>query len=144
MSGPNSDFRPALEPTLRAPSFRRSKKRRRLDLSARPCAGLAAAESLGDRHISENLQSHSLDCNSPVWTGAVLISYRREVRTMVEPVEPEPGKNNGPSAQATHSEDGVDLTLIRWMLSLTPAERLDVLQQHLRSTLRLRGEGNDL
>jgi hypothetical protein len=28
----------------------------------------------------------------------------------------------------THSEDGVDLTLIRWMLSLTPAERLQVLQ----------------
>jgi hypothetical protein len=30
--------------------------------------------------------------------------------------------------EQTHSDDGVDLTLIRWMLSLTPAERLDVLQ----------------
>ena len=40
----------------------------------------------------------------------------------------------------THSDDGVDLTLIRWMLSLTPAERLDVLQQHAHSILRLRGE----
>jgi hypothetical protein len=29
-----------------------------------------------------------------------------------------------------YSEDGVDLTLIRWMLSLTPAERLDVAQWH--------------
>ena len=28
----------------------------------------------------------------------------------------------------TRSEDGVDLTLIRWMLSLTPAERLEALQ----------------
>lgn len=28
----------------------------------------------------------------------------------------------------THSDDGVDLTLIRWMLSLTPAERLQALQ----------------
>ena len=28
----------------------------------------------------------------------------------------------------TYSEDGVDLTLIRWMLSLTPAQRLEVLQ----------------
>lgn len=28
----------------------------------------------------------------------------------------------------THSEDGVDLTLIRWMLSLTPLERLQTLQ----------------
>jgi hypothetical protein len=44
------------------------------------------------------------------------------------------------AAEPTYSEDGVDLTLIRWMLSLTPAERLDVLQQHLRSVLRLRGE----
>jgi hypothetical protein len=38
----------------------------------------------------------------------------------------------------THSEDGVDLTLIRWMLSLTPRERLQVLQQNVRSILRLR------
>ena len=29
-----------------------------------------------------------------------------------------------------YSVDGVDLTLIRWMLSLTPAERLQVLQEH--------------
>jgi hypothetical protein len=27
------------------------------------------------------------------------------------------------------SEDGVDLTLIRWLLSLTPLERLQALQQ---------------
>jgi hypothetical protein len=45
-----------------------------------------------------------------------------------------------PQAQPTHSEDGVDLTLIRWMLSLTPAERLEVLQENVRSILRLRGE----
>lgn len=38
----------------------------------------------------------------------------------------------------THSPDGVDLTLIRWMLSLTPAERLRVLQASVRSILRLR------
>ena len=41
-------------------------------------------------------------------------------------------------SESTHSEDGVDLTLIRWMLSLTPAERLDVLQQHARAILKLR------
>ena len=40
--------------------------------------------------------------------------------------------------EQTHSEDGVDLTLIRWMLSLTPAERLQVLQQSVNSLLRLR------
>ncbi len=37
-----------------------------------------------------------------------------------------------------YSEDGVDLTLIRWMLSLTPAERLQVLQQFVNSVLEIR------
>lgn len=36
-----------------------------------------------------------------------------------------------------YSEDGVDLTLIRWMLSLTHAERLMVLQNNIRSLKRL-------
>ncbi len=34
-------------------------------------------------------------------------------------------------------EAGVDLTLIRWMLSLIPAERLMVLQDNIRSLKRL-------
>lgn len=37
-----------------------------------------------------------------------------------------------------YSEDGVDLTLIRWMLSLTPAERLQVHQQQLNDILAIR------
>ena len=36
------------------------------------------------------------------------------------------------------SADGVDLTLIRWMLSMTPMERLQTLQNNVRSILRLR------
>jgi hypothetical protein len=36
--------------------------------------------------------------------------------------------------------DGVDVTLIHWMLSLTPVERLRILQQHVNSVLRLRDE----
>ena len=47
-------------------------------------------------------------------------------------------KNNPVDGQ-THDEAGVDLTLIRWMLSLSPAERLQVLQDNLYSILRLRG-----
>ncbi len=39
-------------------------------------------------------------------------------------------------------DDGVDLTLIRWMLSLTPAERLAVLQSNMRSLEALRGAAN--
>ena len=37
-----------------------------------------------------------------------------------------------------YSKDGVDLSLIRWMLSLTPEERLQVLQQNVASIMRLR------
>lgn len=37
-----------------------------------------------------------------------------------------------------HSEDGVDLTLIRWMLSLTPEERLKAVQQYVRSVANIR------
>ncbi|MEK7404658.1 MAG: hypothetical protein AAB225_06080 [Acidobacteriota bacterium] len=43
----------------------------------------------------------------------------------------------GDGARA-YSEDGVDLTLIRWMLSLTPARRLQALQRTVRSLARLR------
>ena len=36
------------------------------------------------------------------------------------------------------ADDEVDITLIRWMLSLTPAQRLRVLQRNAASLLRLR------
>jgi hypothetical protein len=42
------------------------------------------------------------------------------------------------SKQAEYSEDGVDLTLIRWMLSLTPAQRLEFLEQQINSILEIR------
>ncbi len=40
----------------------------------------------------------------------------------------------------TRSEDGVDLTLIRRMLSLTPAERLEALQDFINFVEAARGE----
>jgi hypothetical protein len=40
--------------------------------------------------------------------------------------------------EQTYSDDGVDLTLIRWLLSLTPTERLQTLQQSVQSLMRLR------
>ncbi len=52
-----------------------------------------------------------------------------------EPIAPEP---------PTHSEDGVDLTIIRWMLSMTPAERLDTLQQFVNSVLAIRAANPQL
>jgi hypothetical protein len=46
-----------------------------------------------------------------------------------------------PLNRQAYSEDGVDLTLIRWMLSLTPYERLQALQQNVQSLARLCNEG---
>ena len=37
-----------------------------------------------------------------------------------------------------HSPDGVDLTLIRWMLSLTPAERLEYLEERVNDIIAIR------
>ncbi len=56
----------------------------------------------------------------------------RESREMIP--ENEPAAKKLPD----YSEDGVDLTLIRWMLSLTPEERLRVLQETVRSLEKLR------
>ena len=43
-----------------------------------------------------------------------------------------------PMPQPDYSDDGVDLSLIRWMLSLTPAERLQFVQQHVNAILAIR------
>jgi hypothetical protein len=47
------------------------------------------------------------------------------------------------SVRLAYSEDGVDLTVIRWMLSLTPAGRLEVLQQYVDSVLMIRAWNSD-
>lgn len=39
---------------------------------------------------------------------------------------------------AAESQDGVDLTLIRWTLSLTPLERLELLQDWVDGLAELR------
>ena len=49
-----------------------------------------------------------------------------------------------PAPLPDYSEDGVDLTLIRWMLSLTPEERLAFLEERIQDieTIReLNGRG---
>jgi hypothetical protein len=48
------------------------------------------------------------------------------VATLSKPVPP------------AHSPDGVDLTLIRWTLSLTPLERLELLQSWVDGLAELR------
>jgi hypothetical protein len=46
--------------------------------------------------------------------------------------------DESPEDLQEYSEDGVDLTLVRWGLSLTPAERLEALQQLVNSVEELR------
>jgi len=46
------------------------------------------------------------------------------------PEAPIPPSDRAPEGEPPTSPEGVDLTLIRWMLSLSPAQRLDVLEQH--------------
>ena len=49
------------------------------------------------------------------------------------------GMEQGQPAPAPEdSEDGVDLSLIRWMLSLTPAERLEFLEERINDILAVR------
>lgn len=43
-----------------------------------------------------------------------------------------------PAPSPDYSEDGVDLSLIRWMLSLTPAERLKFLEERVVDILAIR------
>jgi hypothetical protein len=52
--------------------------------------------------------------------------------------QPDPGQCVQPYGPE-YSADGVDLTVIRWMLSMSPLERLNVLQNHMDSIMELRG-----
>ena len=57
---------------------------------------------------------------------------RSKTKSKPQPTAPN-GENSG-----VHSETGVDTTLIRWMLSLTPEERLDWLCDTIRSVEEVR------
>ena len=39
----------------------------------------------------------------------------------------------------SYNRDGVDRSLIQWMVSFTPTRRLQILQRTMRSVMRLRG-----
>lgn len=54
---------------------------------------------------------------------------------MERSIKPEPAPLPSPPAE---SPDGVDLTLIRWTLSLTPLERLELLQDWVDGLAELR------
>jgi hypothetical protein len=45
---------------------------------------------------------------------------------------------SGAAPLPDYSEDGVDLSLIRWMLSLTPAQRLQFLEERINEISAIR------
>ena len=57
-----------------------------------------------------------------------------------EPKHPLSKETFSPAITKTYTNDGVDLSLIKWMLSMTPTQRLQTLQKNIRSVMRLRGE----
>jgi hypothetical protein len=50
------------------------------------------------------------------------------------------GSETRPAKQAPPARrpDGIDVSLIRWMLSLTPSERLEFLQRHVAAVEAIR------
>jgi hypothetical protein len=57
---------------------------------------------------------------------------------MDEPTEPTTEVTESP-----YNSSGVDVTLIRWMLDMTPAERLQVLQSFVDAFWRDRGPDDE-
>ena len=64
---------------------------------------------------------------------------KRDMKQKNEPGHPDLEKAPSPGHDLMYSEDGVDLSLIRWMLSMTATERLQTLQQNIRGIMKLRG-----
>jgi len=52
--------------------------------------------------------------------------------------DPRPSNTAELDLEGAFSDDGVDLTLIRWMLQRTPTERLQAAQQLIDATWALR------
>ncbi len=55
-----------------------------------------------------------------------------------EPASRGEGAAGGPTEAAAGGGDGVDVSLVRWMLSMTPRQRLRLLKSNLRSIRKLR------
>jgi hypothetical protein len=58
----------------------------------------------------------------------------------VSGLEPHPARDAEPNLDGAFAEDGVDLTLIRWMLGLNPTERLQAAQNLIDAAWKLRTE----
>lgn len=75
------------------------------------------------------------------WTGRRRLSTI-SVRLMDELHENQPSKKPDRGEDTAIAESGVDRTLIRWMLTLSPIERLEFVQRHVNAVQEMT-EGSD-
>lgn len=64
--------------------------------------------------------------------------YNSQVQIYYEVESMETHQEKNSESEPNFSSSGVDLTLIRWSLSLSPLERLLHLQNHVHSVLKIR------
>jgi len=62
------------------------------------------------------------------------------MKTILAPRALSYGEMQPEPVQPEFDENGVDLTLIRWMMDMTPAERLATLQSFANAVLKARGQ----
>ncbi len=67
-------------------------------------------------------------------------SKGEDVAETVSGLESHPARDAEPNLDGAFSADGVDLTLIRWMLGLSPTERLQAAQNLIDAAWKLRAE----
>ncbi len=62
----------------------------------------------------------------------------RDAQPAMDPAPATPATVDTDADEDPNEVDGIDVTLIRWCLSLTPEERLDALQANLNAIVWLR------
>ena len=69
---------------------------------------------------------------------------RKRDRKIVRDKVPLQNTNRVKRRRPTHSPEGVDLTLIRWFLTLTPMERLAAVEYHRKAVQQIRDANPEL
>ena len=97
----------------------------------------AGAHSTAGRHSRYGIRFRGFSAAPAAWRGLGEPCYSG---SMAQPFQPTPDASEASQdpVPPTESPDGVDLTLIRWTLSLTPLERLELLQDWVDGLTELR------
>ena len=105
------------------------------------CEGLLVPGEARRRGVAGPTQGGATEPSAGEREGAPLA--RKEPSAGEREGEPLAGENPEPKAPAVgHSQSGVDLTMLRWMASKTPEERLRILQNNVNAILNARNGRN--